>query len=170
MKNHSKNLKMFQKTSRIVWTITWFIFILTSLIDAIRNLFYPFLTLEFVEGVRQLVITVIYTFVCYILFSLIWNRERLIVNVLSEQGVKKVRKLWYAIFSLAVFKFIYTHLIILFVLPYIKDQSKANLFGYNILQGLKPYSDLFIATAILGVLVILLDHTIKLKAEQDLTI
>jgi len=166
----TKTLTTLQKTGRILWAITWSIYLISLLFESAHNLFQPIKSLLFIEGVRQLIITVFYAIAGFILLGLIWSRDKIIINIVSEEGLKKIKALWYTIFGLGLFKFLYTYTVILFILPSIADQSKANLFGYTILTGLKPYSDLFIAVAILGVLFSLLNHTVKLKKENDLTI
>lgn len=165
--------KKMQKIAIGVWTGAVFIFIAESIIRLIPAFAdHAARSLVFNNALRQLVVTLLYGWVAFNLFRLIYTREGAFINLVSEQGLKQLQRIWISLFTLLVTKLVFNEIIALFVLPKAPDANLAEQLGYAAGKALKlqPHIDLIIAIVMVWIFLLVLGYSMKLKKEQELTI
>ncbi|MFC4211173.1 hypothetical protein ACFOWA_08280 [Pedobacter lithocola] len=168
MKN---TLLQLQKISVGMWIVVWLIFFISSIFEIIKDFSQPSNSILFVDGIKQTISICFYFYIGLLLFKLLYsNRQNLISKIISEDGIKSIRSIWLAIFSYLLFKFFFINTVNWFVLSRLDNTLKAEVLGYGVRTGIRPYTDLFIANIIVWTLLSVLNYSLNLKKENDLTI
>jgi len=154
----------------MLWTIVWLIFFISTAMEILRDFQSGSSSIQFYDGIKQLISCFFYIYIGIILFKFVFNREVIGLYLVSEKGLRRVQQLWLALFSLLAFKFFYINIVSWFILAHLEHVQHAELLGYDFQTGLKPFTDLFIATVIVWAFNIVLRLTVEFKKENDLTI
>lgn len=165
--------KKMQKIAIGVWTAAVALFI----VESILRLYPAFVrhsarSLVFNDALKQLLVTLLYGLVAFYLFRLIYTRKGAFINLVSEEGLAQLRKIWSALLSLLLTKVVANEIIVRYVLPKAEDASLAQQMGYLTRQGLRlqPHADLIIAIVMVWIFMLVLSYSVQLKREQELTI
>ncbi|WP_293307001.1 hypothetical protein [Pedobacter sp. UBA5917] len=168
MKN---TLQQIQKISVGMWLVVWLIFFISTISEIIKDFSAPTNSILFLDGIKQTVSIGFYLCIGWLLFKLVYNdRQYIATTIVSEEGIKKIKAIWYAIFSYLIFKFFFISIISWFILPGLVDVQQAEVLGYGVKVGIKPFTDLFIANVIVWALLLVINYSLRLKKENDLTI
>ncbi|WP_147243798.1 hypothetical protein [Pedobacter miscanthi] len=168
MKNR---LQQIQKISVGMWLVVWLIFFISGISEIIKDFRSPTNSILFIDGVKQAVSLVFYFCIGWLLFKLVYNnRQHIATTIVSDKGIKKIKAIWYTIFSYLIFKFFFITIISWFILPRLADVQQAEVLGYGVKVGIKPFTDLFIANVIVWALLLVINYSLRLKKENDLTI
>ncbi|WP_029277192.1 hypothetical protein [Pedobacter borealis] len=168
MKN---KLQQLQKISVGMWLVVWLIFFISGIFEIIKDFSAPTNSILFIDGIKQTVSIGFYFYIGWLLFKMVYNnRQHIASTIVSEDGIKKIKGIWYAIFSYLLFKFFFTNIVTWFILPRLAYVQQAEVLGYGIKVGIKPFADLFIANVVVWALLLVLNYSLGLKKENDLTI
>lgn len=92
MTNQQQSLKKLHRITIMTWWISVLLFCALTILRLYPAFTHPVRSLVFNDGLKQLTVSILYTYIAYSLFRLIYTKSGTFINLVTDEGRKENSK------------------------------------------------------------------------------